>query len=119
MNFRSKAAGIHRDTFLKAVQAEGLPMANYLSAVIPTSVRLQWKNYRGPRPPWLSNLQRSKVVYRSQDVPGACYKFDHALELLFRFYKPMPKTMDRIADIIYKVEDQIDALRTYEKKNQP
>lgn len=117
MNFRSEVAGIHRDTFLKAVQAEGLPMANYLSAVIPTSSRLQWKNYRGPRPPWLSNLRRSKVVYRSQDVPNACYKFEHALELLFRFYKPMPKTMDRIADILYKVEDNIDALRAYEKKN--
>jgi len=29
----------------------------------------------------------------------------------------MPKTMDRIADILYKVEDNIDALRAYEKKN--
>ena len=37
--------------------------------------------------------------------------------MLFRFYKPMPKTMDRIADILYKVEDNIDALRAYEKKN--
>ena len=91
MNFRSKAAGIHRDTFMKAVQAEGLPMANHLSAVIANSARLQWKNYRRPRPPWLSNLRRSKVIYRGQDVPGACYKFEHALELLFRFYKPMRK----------------------------
>ena len=71
----------------------------------------------GPRPPWLSNLQRSKVIYRAQDVPNACYKVEHSLELLFRFYKAMPKTMDRIADILYKVEDNSDALRAYEKKN--
>ncbi len=116
-NFRTTAAGVGRDTFLQAVQAEGLPLRNYVSSVIPTWPRLRWQNYKGPRTPWLDNLRRAKVVYREEDVPNACHKVDHSVELLFRFYKPMPKTMQRIADIVYKVEANIDALRVYDHEN--
>ena len=91
-------------------------MVAYVPSVIPSWPRLQWKNYRGPRTPWLDNLRRAKVRYRKEETPGAYYKVEHALELLFRFYKPMPKTMRRIADIVYKVEANIDALRAYERE---
>ena len=92
-------------------------MVHYVPAVIPAWPRLQWRTYQGPRAPWLDNLRRAKVVYRQEDVPNACHKVDHSLELLFRFYKPMPKTMQRIADILYKVEANMDALRAYEQQN--
>ena len=115
MNFRSKRAGIHRDTFLKAVQAEGLMMNNHILSPIPMWPRLQWRTYRGPRTTWQENLRRAKVIYRKEDVPNCQYKVEHGAQMLFRFYKPAKATMRRIADVIYKVEANIDALREYER----
>ena len=115
MNFRAKRAGIHRDTFLKAVQAEGLMMNNCIASPINTWPRLQWRTYRGPRTTWHGNLRRAKVVYREADVPNCRHIVDHGVQSLFRFFKPAHATMHRIADIIYKVEENIDALRTYER----
>ncbi len=115
MNFRSQRAGIRRDTFLRAVQAEGLMMDNHVTAPINTWPRLQWQTYRGPRTTWHENLRRAKVVYRKQDVPDCCHLVDHGVQMLFRFYKPASATMRRIADILYKVETNMDALRTYER----
>ena len=118
MNFRSERAGIHRDTFLKAVQAEGLNMTNYVPSPIPSWPRLHWRTYRGPRTTWHQTLRRAKVRYRREDVPNCCHKIEHAVELLFRFYKPAKPIMQRIADIIYKVEANVDALRAYERASQ-
>jgi dTDP-4-amino-4,6-dideoxygalactose transaminase len=116
LNFRSQRAGIHRDTFLQAVQAEGLPMDSYVPSPIPSWPRLQWQTYRGPRTTWQENLRRAKVVYRKEDVPNCCHKVEHGVEMLFRFYKPAKRVMHRIADIVHKVEANIDALRRYEKE---
>ena len=115
MNFRSRRAGVHRDTFLKAVQAEGLKMDRYVPSPIPMLPRLQWQTYRGPRTTWQDNLRRAGVVYRREDLPNCCHKVEHGAELLFRFYKPAKAVMQRIADIIYKVEANMDALRAYER----
>lgn len=117
MNFRSRRAEIHRDTFLKAVQAEGLPMATYVPSPICTWPRLQWQTYRGPRTTWQENLRRAKVVYRVEDVPNCCHKIEHGVEMLFRFYRPARRVMQRIADIVYKVEANIDALRKFEAES--
>lgn len=118
MNFRAERAGIHRDTFLRAVQAEGLPMTSYVPSPIPSAPRLQWQTYRGPRTTWQGHLRRAGVVYRSADVPNCCHKVEHGVEMLFRFYRPARGVMHRIADILHKVEANMDTLRAYEREAQ-
>jgi dTDP-4-amino-4,6-dideoxygalactose transaminase len=117
--FRAKQAGVHRDTFLKALQAEGLAATSYLPAPIPSWPRLHWQTYKGPRTVWHENLRRAKVDYRKDAVPNTEYAINHGIQLIFRFYKPAAKVMQRIADIIYKVESNIDSLRHYEQDPQP
>ncbi|MAE60575.1 MAG: hypothetical protein CMJ49_04360 [Planctomycetaceae bacterium] len=116
MRFRSRAAGIHRDTFLKAVQAEGLGMTAYVTSLIPTWARLHWQTYKGPRTVWHDNLRRAQIDYRKQNYPQATDLMNHGLQMMFRFYKPAARVMQRVADIIYKVEANIDALRRYERQ---
>ena len=115
MRFNSKAAGISRDTFLKAVQAEGLGMTAYVTSLIPSWPRLHWQTYRGPETMWHGNLRRARIDYRKEAYPNATDLMENSLQMMFRFYKPLPRVMQRIADIIYKVESQIDALREYEQ----
>jgi hypothetical protein len=116
MRFRSKVAGVHRDTFLKAVQAEGLGMTAYVTSLIPTWARLHWQTYKGPRTVWHGNLRRAQIDYRKQNYPQATDLMNHGLQMMFRFYKPAARVMRRVADIIYKVEANIDALRRYERQ---
>ena len=55
------------------------------------------------------------VDYRAEEYPNAEYAISNGMQLIFRFYKPMPQTMQRIAEIIDKVEANIDELRDYER----
>ena len=64
---------------------------------------------------WLANLRRAKVDYRTEDVPNCRHKIEHGVQMIFRFYKPAKAMMRRIADVLYKVESNIDALREYER----
>lgn len=48
---------------------------------------------------------------------NCCHKIEHGVEMLFRFYRPARRVMQRIADIVYKVEANIDALRKFEAES--
>ena len=114
VRFRAARAGVQRDTFLRAVRAEGLPMINYVPSPIPSWPRLHWQTYCGPRTVWHENLRRAGVDYRKDVHPHATDLVAHGLQMIFRFYRPALQTMRRIADVIYKVEANMDALRRYE-----
>lgn len=113
MNFEAKKAGISRDTFARAVGAEGLGLGHYVPSPITTWERLQWRGYKGPKTSWMDNLRRAKTNYAAVEVPNCQYKIDHALEMGFNFYRPAAKAMAQMAQIVYKVEANIDALRAY------
>lgn len=115
MIFRRKQAGVSRDTFIKALQAEGLAATSYCPSPIPSWPRLHWQTYKGPRTIWHDNLRRAKVDYRKEVFPNAEFVINNGIQLIFRFYKPAPKMMQRIVDIVDKVESNIDALRAYER----
>ena len=90
-------------------------MTSYVPAPIPSWPRLHWRTYRGPRTMWQENLRRAGVAYEKEAYPNTVDLIARGLQLIFRFYKPAPKAMQRIADIIYKVEANIEALRRYER----
>jgi hypothetical protein len=94
---------VSRDTFVKALKAEGLGAFNYVPAPIT-----QWKRMNCG---WFKHLPRN---YHKVETPNAQYKVDHAIEISFNWYRPARKAMQQIADIFYKVESQLDALREHE-----
>ena len=117
--FDSDAAGISRDTFAAAVMAEGLRMVGYVPSVISDWPRLHWQGYRGPRVNWLSALEAAKVDYRNQPLPNARWRVDHALETGFDMVAPNEPMIARMAEIILKVEANVDALRDHERTAGP
>ncbi len=116
MNFDHASAGISRDTFLEAIKAEGLMVMAYVPSPIPSWHRLHWQNYKGPKAVWIEALKKSGIDYRKSKHPNCEHKIASALDMSFNFYKPAKSSMKKMADIIYKVEANIDVLRRWEKR---
>jgi dTDP-4-amino-4,6-dideoxygalactose transaminase len=117
MNFDAKKAGVRRDTFLKALNAEGVKAFAYVPAPIHKWRRLQWENYQGPVPFWLANLSVSEINYAELPLPNSDYKVEHAIELGWNeFYEPDPESMQRLAAAFLKVQDNLAALQAYERE---
>ena len=114
MNFDRKRAGISRDTYAKALQAEGWHAFAYIPAPITDWKRLQWKGYKGPRILWMDNLERHGYDPSLYEVPNCRWKVDHSLETAFNYVRPAKKMMQRIAEIVQKVDASIDSLRRWE-----
>lgn len=119
MNVDTEAAGVTRDTFAAALTAEGLAAFAYVPSPIPDWPRIQWQNYRGPVTAWGENLKSAATDYRHLDLPNCRHKISCSLESRFDFIDPAPEIMDRIAEIILKVEANIDDLRTHEREKGP
>ncbi|MCC6414747.1 MAG: DegT/DnrJ/EryC1/StrS family aminotransferase, partial [Opitutaceae bacterium] len=117
--FDAEAAGISRDTFAAALKAEGLNAIGYVPSVISDWPRLHWQGYRGPRVSWLSTLAAAGVDYRNLPLPQARWRVDHALETGFDMVAPNEPMIERMAEIILKVEANVDALREYERAHGP
>ena len=116
MNFLSEKAGVRRETFQKALAAEGMAASPYVPESIHRWRRLQWKGYRGPMPPWMEQLKRARTDYAAQDLPNADYKVEHALEMGWTgFYRSDRRGMQRLARSFIKVQDNLPALREWEK----
>ncbi|MCF7687071.1 MAG: DegT/DnrJ/EryC1/StrS family aminotransferase [Cephaloticoccus sp.] len=115
----SATAGITRDTFAAALKAEGFNAIGYVPSPISDWPRLHWQNYQGPRVSWLSTLAAAKVDYRNLPLPNTRWRVDHALESGFDMVAPNEPMIERMAEIILKVEANIDALRDHERKVGP
>jgi dTDP-4-amino-4,6-dideoxygalactose transaminase len=115
MNFDARRAGVSRNTFVAALKAEGLPVFPYVPAPIPDWHRLHWKDYQGPRILWMDALKRNGVDYSKVKIPNCRRKITNSIEMGFNFTRLAPKQMARFAEIVQKVEANIDALRTWEK----
>ena len=115
----SEAAGITRDTFAAALKAEGLTAVGYVPSPISDWPRLHWQDYRGPRVSWLSSLEAAGVDYRNMALPNARWRVDNALETEFNMVEPNEPMVERMAEIILKVENNIDELRDLERREGP
>lgn len=116
LSFNAYQAGISRSTYLKALQAEGWHAFAYIPAPITEWTRLDWKNYTGPQVPWMGGLKRHGYDVHQYAVPNCRYKVDHSLEFAFNYVRPAQAMMQRIADIVHKVDQSIEDLREWEKK---
>lgn len=115
MNFNAQKAGISRDTYVRALRAEGWMMGPYVPAPITDWNRLQWRNYKGPRVLWMEGLKRHGYDPQAYAVPNCRYKVAHSIESSFNFIRRAPAQMQRIAAIVEKVDAGIDQLRDWER----
>ncbi|MBE36175.1 MAG: hypothetical protein CMI16_11590 [Opitutaceae bacterium] len=115
----SEAAGVTRDTFAAALKAEGLTAVGYVPSPISDWARLQWQDYKGPRVSWLSSLEAAGIDYRNMALPNTRWRVDNALETGFDMVEPSEPMVERMAEIILKVESNIDELRDLERREGP
>ena len=115
-NFDFENAGIQHETFLRAVSAEGFRIWHYVKSPIPTWTRINWQGYDGPPAPWLRSLEQAKVDYRGLRFPNCDRKIARAVEFGFNYLRPEPRRMKAFARCVLKVEDNLDALREWERK---
>jgi len=114
-NFDAEGAGVSRDTFIRAVSAEGFSIGRYVASPIPTWHRINWQGYKGPPAPWLRSLKRAGVDYRKLRLPNCEWKIAHAIELGFNYLRREAKRMRTFARCVLKVEQNLDALRKWER----
>ena len=119
MTFDAEAAGVTRDTFAAALKAEGLHAYGYVPSPVPDWPRLHWQDYKGPRAPWLATLERAGVDYRGMALPNCRWRVAHAIEIHFDFIEPGDEMVNRVADIILKVEAGVGELRDHERLHGP
>ncbi len=116
MNFRPEAAGITRETFCKALIAEGVGAWPYVPDAIHHWRRLQWKGYTGPVPFWLPSLKAAKTDYAAAKLPGCAHKVNHSFEVfMVSYYRPAPAAMKAMSAAFRKVQDNLAALAAYEQ----
>jgi len=113
-NFDFENAGVSRDTFEKAVSAEGFRLHHYVKSPIPTWPRMNWQGYDGPPAPWLRWLKEAKVDYRGLSLPKCDWKIAHAVEFGFNYLRPEPRRMKALARCVLKVEDNLEDLQRWE-----
>ena len=69
-----------------------------------------------PRILWMDALKRNGIDYSKAEVSNCRHKIAHSVEMGFNFTRPAEKQMARMGEIVAKVEANIDALRTWERK---
>ncbi len=116
MIFDEDAAGVSRNTFAAAIKAEGMLAFGYVPSPIPDWPRLHWQDYRGPRVSWMRALEQAGVDYRNMALPNCRWRVANSIETRFDFVDPQEKMVNRMAEIIHKVEANIDALRGHEHR---
>ena len=114
MMFQPEHAGVRKETYLKALEAEGVNIFSYVPAPIPSWPRMQWDGYRGPRVMWTANLERHGVDYSSVELPNCRKRIEGSLEMGWN-YIDGGEAVDSMADAFLKVEGLLDDLRAWEK----
>ncbi|MGA8355221.1 MAG: DegT/DnrJ/EryC1/StrS family aminotransferase [Solirubrobacteraceae bacterium] len=118
-NFQSEVAGISKSTYLKALQAEGVPVIEYMPTPLHELDRLSPQT-RAPRVMWTETLRRalasgSKI---DDDLPGCEEKVRRGFEMMWHYITPAEEAMQSMANAFCKVEEQLPALRDFERSEQ-
>lgn len=114
--FDEDAAGVTRDTFAAALKAEGMMAFGYVPSPVSDWPRLHWQDYQGPRVSWLSTLEAAGVDYRNLPLPNCRRRVARSIETRFDFLEGSDEMVGRMAEIILKVEANIEALREHEHR---
>jgi dTDP-4-amino-4,6-dideoxygalactose transaminase len=110
LNFDAEHAGVSRDAYVKALQAEGVPAVPYVNEGLHRSPRLS-PDYDGPRVMWTDALRRAGVDPTALALPGCDAKVARSIEIPFNYFEDAPELMDGLASGFVKLEQSLDELR--------
>ncbi len=114
LNFVAEHAGVSKQTYLAALQAEGVSAFSYIDVPLHRLERLQ-RGTQAPRTMWAERLAHSGVDYAAVELPGCEAKVDRSFEMSWNWIDEDREAMNRLAAAFTKVEEQLDALRSYER----
>lgn len=114
LNFVPEHAGISKETYLAALQAEGAPVFSYVATPIHRLGRLQ-AGSTAPKVIWSERIRRAGVDYASLELPGCERKVARSIEMTWNWIEDDPHAMRKLADCFIKVEEHLDQLRAYER----
>jgi dTDP-4-amino-4,6-dideoxygalactose transaminase len=114
LNFDAEHAGVSRDTFLAALNAEGVPAVGYVATGLHRSPRLS-PDWAGPRTMWTETLRRAGADPTRLELPGCDAKVAHSIELPWNYFEDDERLMASLANAFVKLEEGLDALRQHER----
>ena len=115
LNFVPEHAGIAKQTYLAALQAEGAPVFSYVATPMHRLERLR-TDTRAPKLMWTDRLRRAGIDYAALRLPGCDHKVERSIEMTWNWIEDDPEAMRRLADCFSKVEEHLDELRRYERR---
>jgi dTDP-4-amino-4,6-dideoxygalactose transaminase len=115
LNFVPEHAGISKQTYLAALQAEGVSAFSYVATPLHRLERLR-PGTKAPRTGWAERLERSGMNYAALELPGCDAKVERSFEMGWNWIDKDREAMNRLAAAFIKVEEQLDALRSYERQ---
>jgi dTDP-4-amino-4,6-dideoxygalactose transaminase len=114
LNFEPEHAGVSKETYLAALQAEGAPVFGYVGTPLHRLERMR-AGTRAPRVMWTDRLARSGVDHAALELPGCDHKVARAIEMSWNWIDDDPAAMRRLADCFRKVEENLPRLREHER----
>ncbi|HET6507833.1 MAG TPA: aminotransferase class I/II-fold pyridoxal phosphate-dependent enzyme [Baekduia sp.] len=114
LNFDAEHAGVSRDTYLAALNAEGVPAVAYVANGLHRSPRLS-PSYDGPRVMWTETLRRAGVDPNAAELPGCDEKVARSIEIPWNHFEDDPESMASLARAFAKLEEGLDHLRRHER----
>jgi dTDP-4-amino-4,6-dideoxygalactose transaminase len=115
LSFVPEHAGVSKDTYVSALQAEGAPVFSYITTPLHKLDRLQ-ADTRAPKVMWTDRIRRAGIDYASAELPGCERKVASSIEMAWNWVEDDPDAMRTLADCFIKVEEHLDQLRTYEQR---
>jgi dTDP-4-amino-4,6-dideoxygalactose transaminase len=113
LNFDAGHAGISRDTYLKALQAEGVPAVVYVEQALHRSPRLS-PDWDGPRVMWTQTIRSSGTDPTKTELPACELKVSRSIEIPWNYFREDEAQMASMAAAFIKVEERLEDLRERE-----
>ncbi len=119
MKFNSQIVGVKRETFVKAVNAEGVPLGQgYVEPVYLEPMYQKRIVYGDKGCPFTCGFYKGKVSYEKGICPVAERLYEKEMMLTAVCRYPVKKNDIRdVARAFEKVFDHLDELKAYERKN--
>ncbi|MGN6187524.1 MAG: DegT/DnrJ/EryC1/StrS family aminotransferase [Conexibacter sp.] len=114
--FDAEAAGVSKQTYIEALNAEGLYSYEYMRRPVHRAPRLS-PEWSGPRVMWTENLRRADYDPTKLELPHAENQVRSTFNLVWNYVDYDPAFIGGMVDAFAKVEENIDALRAHERAN--
>jgi dTDP-4-amino-4,6-dideoxygalactose transaminase len=116
VQFDAEAAGVTKQTYMAAVNAEGLYCYEYLTRPVNRAPRLS-PEWGGPRAMWTENLRRAKYDPTRVEVPHAENQIRGHFNLVWNYIDYDAEFIRRMVDVFAKVDENLDDLRAFERRD--